>query len=887
MAGSTKKRKSTNSDFKRIKAKVGKKALKPANVTDTSFKAASVSVQNQAVNFSSFSNQKLVSERGRSIQDLVTQLNHPAAAVRMSAIRGLSNVVDSHASESHVLMPHLSVLLPAVAKCSVDEDDDVRQLGLGVLQNILSTTTREHELIMRPFLPLLIAYTTSALNSLDRATRLDGGKAVEILCTTLPSLMSTSNEQAEALLPAFVGLLADYSRQRHRQTDAANKKKRKKAGDSSCGESKRFTILQGLAALLRTTPKPRQQDDSVGGSVVNKGSNKPDLVFVTGGRTTNALLVAGCECRRVKPLQSFAELESFTVGGLEGSDEKDSGLSVAVATDLISKLRDIYIEVSQRGGSEGSRGRLVLGATDVEELSLLNEAIHLFWNAFGRDMMVQQGSEGLRKVFMSLLSLMMESFPVSLQGSTTGGSATKIAFLNAQMSATLMDIGGVLEAECKGLNWTKKVLEYLLPRVNSDASVPIQGDIIVDVLSKLLLLKNDSMEFLLSEKTRCKVLERICEMYFKDVTPDVARLTSSRRAALLIVDLLSNENFVLDNSNSFGVLLRVALKILPFYLQAWRGDFLEESMAVLSALHDVARRLDVEDASSQEILEFIRNAITLVCEAPKQPKRQKRSEASQSPIFELYSEEMQRQTLGLLVMIGSPSEATISGLSYMCARCSSVNAEGAISPVIADAVLYAVHCVRRQMSMQAYLSFVVDSIGIVTFTAKQKAKSGPVGGSDTKSSESDAPPAAADETRESQAVEEVNLDLVKASEAAVARAARSFKLCGNRKVLPMIFPVLNAWLGTMSSYCGLDPLQRAIQFRASLAIISMLVLDMNAGVQDTQSKKSVAFEVSTFVPSILDLFTFCFPRGSSTVESGDALEYMMQPIVVSYSLLSS
>jgi hypothetical protein len=563
------------------------------------------------------------------------------------------------------------------------------------------------------------------------------------------------------------------------------------------------------------------------------------------------------------------------------------GLRGAVATDLISKLRDIYIELIQRGGSEGSRGRLVLGTADVEELSLLNEAIHLLWNTFGRDLTMQQGSEGLRKVFMSLLSLMMESFPVSLQGSTTSDSASKIAFLNAQMSATLMDIGGVLEAECKGLNWTKKVLEYILPRVDSDASVPIQGDTIVNVLSKLLLLKNDSMEFLLSDKTRCKVLERICEMYFKDAKPDVARLTSSRRAALLIVDLLSNENFVLDNSTSFGVLLRVALKSLPFYLQAWRGDFLEEGMVVLSVLHDVARRLDVEDESSQEILEFIRNAITLVCETPKQPKRQKRSEGSQSPIFELYSEEMQRQALGLLVMIGSPSEATISGLSYMCARCSSVDVEGAISPVIADAVLYAVHCVRRQMSMQAYLSFVVDSIGIVTFTAKQKAKSGPVGGSDTKSSESDAPPAAADETRESHAVEEVDLDLVKASEAAVARAARSFKLCGSRKVLPMIYPVLNGWLGSMSWYCGLDPLQRAIRFRASLAIISMLVLDMNAGIQDTRSKKSVAFEVPGFVSSILDLFTFCFPRGSSTVESGDAFEYIMQPIVVSYSLLTS
>ena len=85
------------SDFKRLKAKVGKKAPKPLNLTDTSFKAASLHVAGQAAvtdrgdNDSSFGD-SLVSSRGRTLAELISQLGHPASAVRHSAMKGLENV---------------------------------------------------------------------------------------------------------------------------------------------------------------------------------------------------------------------------------------------------------------------------------------------------------------------------------------------------------------------------------------------------------------------------------------------------------------------------------------------------------------------------------------------------------------------------------------------------------------------------------------------------------------------------------------------------------------------------------------------------------------------------------------------------------------------------
>ena len=159
--------------------------------------------------------------------------------------------------------------------------------------------------------------------------------------------------------------------------------------------------------------------------------------------------------------------------------------------------------------------------------------------------MCNDSKQSLEKGFTSLLSLMMESFPV-WQQSTNAELVTKCALLNADICATLMDIGGYLEANSKEINWTRKVLDYLLPRLGSDATVPVQGDTIVNVLSKLLLLKSDTTDFTLTEKTRCKILQNVCDAFFvENIEADFARLASSRRAVSLVLAMLEKENYIL------------------------------------------------------------------------------------------------------------------------------------------------------------------------------------------------------------------------------------------------------------------------------------------------------------------------------------------------------
>jgi pre-rRNA-processing protein IPI1 len=872
MPGSTKKRKGAQqSDFKRIKAKVGKKALKPANVTDTSFKAVAVQVKNQQADSL---NAKLLSERGHSIQQLATQLNHPAAAVRTSAIRGLANVVDSHGES---LKAHLSILLPAVAKCCVDQHDTVRQLGLGVLKTILTSATCEEQ-VMRPFLPLLTAYTTSALNSLDRSTRLDGARAVEILSTSLPSLMGS---QAETLLPAFVTLLSDYHSQR-RPTAATTKRKSK----SGSNENGRLVILQSLVALLNTVPQKN--------TLTNDGfvHQNHDVVFVPGGRTVNALLLAGREERSVRPIQSISELPSFIGGSLDTVSFKQQSPSVDVANDIVSKLRDIFIELSQRGGTQGSKGGILLSALDIEELSLLNQAISLFWNAYCCGMILHDGNDSeqsLEKGFTSVLSLMMESFP-AWQQSTNADLVTKCALLNTDICATLMDIGGHLEANSKEINWSRKVLDYLLPRLGSDAMVPLQGDTIVNVLSNLFLLKSDTREFTLTEKTRRKILQNVCDAFFvENIEADFARLASSRRAVSLILAMLENENYILESGNAFDESLQMAIKTLPFYLKAWKGDFLVESRELLSGLQDVSRRLVPDNQSDEAVLDCLRKGMSLLFEVPKRLKRQKKIPRTQS-IFELYPEETQRQVLGLLVMIQSPSEATINDLGYICSRCGTSDVGGSVSDTIADAVLYSVHSVRRSMPMQAYLAFIIKTIGVDRFDASQKEKDN--SSSQDKNAEQPEDTVvdkfSASETsseheiasRKEKSVEtQIDIGIAKALEPAVLRAARSCILSGSLKVLSMIYPLMNEWLASMRPSSNYDPSAKAARFRTACSLCAMLVLDTETSVLDIASDLA-----RNLVAATCDLFTMCFPRGSNH-DLIDKLQYLMQPIVVSSLLI--
>jgi hypothetical protein len=118
-----------------------------------------------------------------------------------------------------------------------------------------------------------------------------------------------------------------------------------------------------------------------------------------------------------------------------------------------------------------------------------------------------------------------------------------------------------------------------------------------------------------------------------------------------------NENFGLVLvKGPFTLILQTAAKASPFYLQAWRSDFIPRSRAVLSALHDVSRRLASDCPATQDTIQCPRNGLVVVFCTPRKMTYQKADRQSSSPFFKEYQQEMQGLALVLLVMLQAPSE---------------------------------------------------------------------------------------------------------------------------------------------------------------------------------------------------------------------------------------
>jgi len=385
-------------DFKRLKAKVGKRAPKPANYTDTTFQTASVKVRSQQESIEKGGNTKLeqrqqeeqhtgqapptllISSRGNTLDSLVFQLlHHHAPAARISALRGIQDALNRLLSYGYdaartIITANLSTLVPPLSKCFVDADDTVRSIGREILRfvfTILSSdvvvestaagdgkqntraTNDVGSSVVEPFLPLYIAYISSAFNSLHDNIRQDATEGVVMAShffssgTSSPAALSSLEDFSLAtkpkasirtshyqsiiigrLLPSYVRLLAtssasasNTSQRSHQATSMkkGNKAKKTKAAKDkvtvSAADAKAMTqrcqILNSLLSLLKwnsgvyTTTVTTDTNISSSDGNANKKIQAPlqsqlsswstypmdDLVFVPNGTKSNAILI--------------------------------------------------------------------------------------------------------------------------------------------------------------------------------------------------------------------------------------------------------------------------------------------------------------------------------------------------------------------------------------------------------------------------------------------------------------------------------------------------------------------------------------------------------------------------------------------------------------------
>jgi hypothetical protein len=735
-----------NADFKRIKAKVGKKAPKPANVTDTAFRAASLQTSSQtsftnggapAANLSD--DVSLYSARGRSLQSLASQLSHPAAAVRASAAKGLYDLVSgaaataTGATSSSLLQAHLSALIPAVGKCVVDEDSEVRTVGTNILRETVNKLNEKATMALRPFIKLLIAFVASALNSLDRDSRRDGAILVELLSSSVPTLVAP---YAVELLPALIRSLDDRDTRLPKQpgingsSDTGTKKRKRRlpsvvSNKSTANLNGRHLLLQSLVTLLQSaatltgSSKSETQQQSATGEYLSE----PDLIFGTGGRSRNAVILRGRPTRRLaqlSPIQKLTDLpslEAFRLSLARNDGPIKVGLNTSLppktVQQLYHKLRDCFVETTQRGYFDAKQG-YVMTVTDLSTFLLVAKALRLTWDVFGNEwsqLQAESDVADMRKSFAQAVSLILEIFPISRADEATQVVADDV---NGELCVTLVLMGPTSANQGKEkTGWADKVVAHVLTSMDemhvqchqASSMSPTSARSVFAVLNGLVLTG------LCNVKSQNRLISMFSSTFFAPESKDSARMCTSicRQATDVANRIFERMNYDIDKASEPMQKLAVdVLKTIPAYLVAWGAIYIPESSSAIALLHHLVRRLGDEDKSMLD-LGKLRNDLDQLMMVSESMQKQKFT--TWSTVLECYPPTLQRLFVSLIIMLGKPSDITLKLLGRISARCQAKGDPDKLAIYVAQSMF----SIRKTVSMSSFLTFLIDGTGVFLF----------------------------------------------------------------------------------------------------------------------------------------------------------------------------
>jgi len=192
-------------DFKRLKAKVGRK-LKPANVTDTNFKTAQVRVADQR---SLADKTTLVTRKRRDLQDLLSHIKHYDPARRKDALWGIRELYTTHGS-SVTLQRSLGVLFKTILDRMVDTEKQVREALYTLLEVLLPFVKESASSVATTFVRRLVAYSGSAMTSMENGVRLDAVRYVKLLLEWNCAAIQR-DEFVSQLIPSLTAVLSSIS----------------------------------------------------------------------------------------------------------------------------------------------------------------------------------------------------------------------------------------------------------------------------------------------------------------------------------------------------------------------------------------------------------------------------------------------------------------------------------------------------------------------------------------------------------------------------------------------------------------------------------------------------------------------------------------------------
>jgi pre-rRNA-processing protein IPI1 len=204
--------KSSGKDFKKLKAKVGKKIPNAASHTKTDFKSARIVLPDQSINEEKGG---AVTRRNLNLSDLLSQIQHYNVAIRKQAYVGFRELF---ISSPEVLKTELGSVISKFPKGFIDEDRSVRDVTLLLLRHVLDKTTKAQ---LAPFLKLLLSWLKIGLTHMNERVRLDSIRATEAVVAAGVCEWG----DAELMAPAVLAVLSEGAKSTTRSQNVGIKLK--------------------------------------------------------------------------------------------------------------------------------------------------------------------------------------------------------------------------------------------------------------------------------------------------------------------------------------------------------------------------------------------------------------------------------------------------------------------------------------------------------------------------------------------------------------------------------------------------------------------------------------------------------------------------------------
>jgi Rix1 complex component involved in 60S ribosome maturation len=414
----------STADFKHLKGKVGKRAVKPHSHTDTSFKSRKVSVAAQSI-LTERVDGEASSARGQTLSSLQAQLRHYASATRKDALVGLRSLLSRNPG---IAEHRFAALTEGSLECIVCEDHTVRTALLEYQTDLLASTTAA---TLAPFSDLYTAYTVSALTSLDKGVRRDGLSLLALLLARFPQVMAA---RAAKLLPNYATLL---------DSDPSSKK-----------QAIRLSAATSLLALMRATATA-----GADAAAANELSSSASDTVWRPESTHNAVLITRSAAADCSALQEPGERSAAAASGSStGATTAASALN-AVLRAVLDKLYEMWVEAL--GSSGGAAAAAASGGTaastappDAAQLQLIADLLitllrhPLLSNSSsssssnsGTDAAVEGSSVLSVWLARHFLPLAMGAFPVTAsEGDMQGAGAADVSRALTAVNASLCEL---------------------------------------------------------------------------------------------------------------------------------------------------------------------------------------------------------------------------------------------------------------------------------------------------------------------------------------------------------------------------------------------------------------------------------------------------------------